>query len=215
MRQRSRVSLFEQIRHDRRADSSVSVRELGRTHGVHRRTVRQAIASAVPPPRQVDPARARPAFDPWREVIDGWLIADQDVPRRERHTARRLWQRLVAEHGATVAEVTVSRYVASRRVELGLVDREVLVSQVHAQGAEAEVEFGELETVIAGTSVKVWMFVMRLSHSGRSFHVAYGTQAQEAFPQGHVEAFAHFGGVPGQVRHDNLKPAVTRVLIGS
>ena len=58
------------------------------------------------------------------------------------------------------------------------------------------------------------MFVMRLSHSGRAFHVAYGTQAQEAFLQGHVEAFAHFGGVPGRVRYDNLKPAVTRVLRG-
>lgn len=214
MRQRSRVELFEQIRRDRRADPSVSVRELARSHGVHRRTVRQAIASAVPPPRQAYPARARPALDPWREVIDGWLIADQDAPRKQRHTARRVWQRLVAEHGATVAEVTVSRYVASRRVELGLVDREVFVPQVHAPGAEAEVDFGEFETVIAGTSVKVWMFVMRLSHSGRAFHVAYGTQAQEAFLQGHVEAFAHFGGVPARVRYDNLKPAVTRVLKG-
>ena len=103
------------------------------------------------------------------------------VPRRQRHTARWVWQRLVAEHGATVAEVTVSRYVAARRVELGLVDREVFVPPVHAPGAEAEVDFGEFETVIAGMHVKVWMFVMRLSHSGRAFHVAYGTQAQEAF----------------------------------
>ncbi|MBK6886866.1 MAG: IS21 family transposase [Tetrasphaera sp.] len=214
MRQWSRVELFEQIRRDRRADPSVSVRELARSHGVHRRTVRQAIASAVPPPRQAYPARARPAIDPWREVIDGWLIGDQEVPRKQRHTARRVWQRLVAEHDAQVAEVTVSRYVATRRVELGLVDREVFVPQVHAPGAEAEVDFGEFETVIAGTSVKVWMFVMRLSHSGRAFHVAYGTQAQEAFLQGHVEAFAHFGGVPARVRYDNLKPAVTRVLKG-
>jgi len=214
VRQRSRVELFEQIRRDRRADPQASVRELARAHGVHRRTVRQAIASAVPPPQRVYPARARPAIDPWREVIDGWLVADQDAPRKQRHTARRVWQRLVAEHQATVAEVTVSRYVASRRVELGLVDREVFVPQVHAPGAEAEVDFGEFETVIAGTQVKVWMFVMRLSHSGRAFHVAYGTQAQEAFLQGHVEAFAHFGGVPGRVRYDNLKPAVTRVLQG-
>lgn len=58
------------------------------------------------------------------------------------------------------------------------------------------------------------MFVMRLSHSGRSFHVAYATQAQEAFLDGHVRAFAHFGGVPGTVRYDNLKPAVVRVMKG-
>ena len=219
MRQRSRVELFEQIRRDRRADPSVSVRELARAHRVHRRTVRQAIASAVPPSRQVYPARARPAIDPWREVIDGWLVADQDVPRKQRHTARRVWQRrvwqrLVAEHGASLAEVTVSRYLAARRIELGLIDCEVFVPQVDAPGAEAEVDFREFETGIAGTPVKVWMFVMRLSHSGRAFHVAYGTQAQEAFLQGHVEAFAHFGGVPARVRYDNLKPAVTRVLKG-
>src|SRR5450759_594007 len=62
--------------------------------------------------------------------------------------------------------------------------------------------------------VMVWMFVMRLSHSGRAFHVAYGTQAQEAFLEGHVLAFQHFGGVPGRIRYDNLGPAVTRILKG-
>lgn len=208
------MELFETIRRDRRADPAVSVRELAVRHGVHRRTVRQALASALPPPRKEYPPRARPAIDPWREVIDGWLIGDQDVPRKQRHTARRVWQRLVAEHGARVAEVTVSRYVAARRVEIGLVDREVFVPQVHAPGAEAEVDFGEFETGLAGSPVKVWMFVMRLSHSGRAFHVAYGTQAQEAFLQGHVEAFNHFGGVPALIRYDNLKPAVIRVLKG-
>jgi hypothetical protein len=62
--------------------------------------------------------------------------------------------------------------------------------------------------------IKVWMFVMRLSHSGRAFHVAFATQAQEAFLEGHVLAFAHFGAVPGRIRYDNLKPAVIRVLRG-
>jgi len=61
-----------------------------------------------------------PAIDPYVEVIDSWLLADREVPRKQRHTARRVWQRLVAEHGASMAEVTVSRYVARRRVELGL-----------------------------------------------------------------------------------------------
>ena len=92
--------------------------------------------------------------------------------------------------------------------------KDVFIPQVHQPGAEAEVDFGEFDAVVAGATVRVWMFVMRLSHSGRAFHVAYGTQAQEAFLQGHVEAFAHFGGVPARVRYDNLKPAVTRVLKG-
>ena len=65
-------------------------------------------------------SRPRPAIDEWVTVIDAWLIADEDAPRKQRHTARRIWQRLVAEHQATCSEVTVSRYVARRRVELGL-----------------------------------------------------------------------------------------------
>ena len=220
MRRRSRVEVFEEIRREARTDPSLSVRELGRRHGVHRRAVRQALASPVPPPRREYPNRSRPAIDPWREVIDAWLVADQGVHRKQRHTARRVWQRLVAEHGAVVAEVTVSRYVARRRVELGVVTKDVFIAQVHEPGAEAEVDFGEFDTVIGGAggdsgdTVRVWMFVMRLSHSGRAFHVAYGTQAQEAFLQSHVQAFAHFGGVPARVRYDNLKPAVTRVLKG-
>ena len=210
---RSRVELFEQIRRDRRREE-LSIRELAEKHGVHRRTVRQALAAAVPPPRKTYPPRPRPAIDPFAAVIDGWLVADQDAPKKQRHTARRVWQRLVAEHGATVSEVTVSRYVARRRLELGLDQREVSIPQTHLAGAEGEVDFGEFYATIAGAWVKCWMFVMRLSHSGRAFHVAFGTQAQEAFLEGHVLAFEHFGGVPARVRYDNLKPAVVRVLKG-
>jgi Mu transposase, C-terminal domain len=136
------------------------------------------------------------------------------VPRKQRHTARRVWQRLVAEHGATVAEVTVSRYVAGRRAELGLDSIEVMVPQSHEPGAEAEVDFGEFHAVVAGVLAKLWMFVMRLSCSGRAFHVAFATQAQEAFLEGHVLAFEYFGAVPGRVRYDSLGPAVVRVLRG-
>lgn len=209
----SRVELFEQIRRDRR-DEELSIRELADKHRVHRRTVRQALANALPPPRKEYPLRARPVIDPYREVIDGWLVGDQGVPKKQRHTARRVWERLVAEHQATLAEVTVSRYVAKRRVELGLVDREVFIGQEHPPGAEAEVDFGEFDILLAGVIVTIWMFVMRLSCSGKAFHVAYGTQAQEAFLAGHVAAFEYFGGVPGRIRYDNLKPAVTRVLRG-
>jgi transposase len=207
------VELFEQIRRDRR-DGQLSIRELADKHRVHRRTVREALANAIPPPRKTYPPRPRPATEPYVEIIDAWLIGDRDVPRKQRHTARRVWQRLVAEHGATLAEVTVSRYVARRKVELGLGRAEVAVPQTHPPGAEAEVDFGEFYASVAGVWIKLWMFVMRLSHSGRAFHVAFATQAQEAFLQGHVLAFAHFGAVPARIRYDNLKPAVVRVLRG-
>jgi hypothetical protein len=89
---RSRVELFEQIRRDRRVED-LSIRELADRHHVHRRTVRDALENAVPPPRKGYP---RPAIDPYVEVIDAWLLADREVPRKQRHTARRVWQRLVA-----------------------------------------------------------------------------------------------------------------------
>jgi transposase len=207
------VELFERIRRDRRVEG-LSIRELAERHRVHRRAVRAALASAVPPPRKPYRRRLRPAVDAWAEVIDGWLIADRELPRKQRHTARRIWQRLVAEHGAQLAEVTVSRYVARRRLELGGDGVEVMVPQTHLPGAEAEVDCGEFQAFIAGVLSTCWLFVMRLSHSGRAFHVAFVTQAQEAFLEGHVLAFQHFGAVLGRIRYDNLKPAVIRVCKG-
>lgn len=209
----TRVELFEAIRRDARVEG-LSIRELSDRHRVHRRTVREALDSAVPPPRRPYPVRRCPAIEPWAAVIDAWLVTDQEMPRKQRHTARRVWQRLVAEHGATCSEVTVSRYVSRRRVELGVVDIEVCIPQTHPRGAEAEVDFGEFYSFVAGQWIKCWMFVMRLSCSGKAFHAAFGTQAQEAFLEGHVLAFTHFQGVPGRIRYDNLKPAVTRILKG-
>ncbi|PZS12414.1 MAG: hypothetical protein DLM60_22410 [Pseudonocardiales bacterium] len=93
-----RVELFERIRRDRRLEQ-LSVRALAERHEVHRRTVRQALDSALPPPRKAYP-RPAPAIGPWTAVIDSWLEADERVPRKQRHTARRIWQRMGAEHGA-------------------------------------------------------------------------------------------------------------------
>jgi transposase len=174
--------------------------------------VRQVLKSAVPPPRRPYAQRPRPAIRPYAQVIDGWLLADREVPRKQRHTARRVWQRLVAEHGASVAEVTVSRYVARRRAELGLDRVEVAVPQAHLPGAEAEVDFAEFHAAVAGALIKLWMFVMRLSCSGRAFHVAFATQAQEAFLEGHVLAFQYFGAVPGRVRPENVARNIFGVL---
>jgi transposase len=193
---------------------ALSIRELAERHRVHRRTVRQALAAAVPPPRKAYARRSRPAIDPYVEVIDSWLLGDREVPHKQRHTARRVWQRLVGEHGAQMAEVTVTRYVARRKRALELDRVEVALPQTHAPCAEAEVDFGELYATIAGVLIKLWMFVMRMSHSGKAFHVAFATQAQEALLEGHVLAFEHFGAVPARVRYDNLKPAMVRVLRG-
>jgi len=207
------MQLYEEIRRDKRLNPDLSVRALAARHKTHRRMVRAALASAVPAPRKEYPRRSG-LIGPFVEVIDEWLVADRAAPKKQRHTARRVWQRLVREHGATLSEVTVSRYVKRRRQELGLGEVEVFVPQEHLPGCEAEVDFGEFYARVAGRQVKLHMFAMRLSASGKAFHQAFTTQAQEAFLLGHVLAFEYYGGIPARIRYDNLKPAVTRVLVG-
>jgi transposase len=205
------VELFEQIRRDRDVEG-LSIRALAERHGVHRRAVRQALASAVPPPRKTPEGRPAPALGPFREIVDGWLQDDLDAPRKQRHTARRVWQRLVAEHGAQVSERQVRRYVRERRRELGEVD--AFVPQAHPPGQTAEVDWGQAEVVLAGAREQVNFFVLRLSHSGAGLVQAFGHATQQAFLEGHVEAFAFLGGVPQRVRYDNLSAAVKLTLKG-
>jgi hypothetical protein len=113
-----------------------------------------------------------------------------------------------------VAESTVRAFVAEVRIELTNAVAAVTVPQLHDPGEEAEVDFGEFKAWVDGTLVKLWMFCLRLSASGRGFHVAFANQAQEAFLEGHRLAFEHLGGVPARIRYDNLKPAVVKVLMG-
>jgi len=209
------VELFEQIRRARRDDPDVSIRELASRFGTHRRTVRDALVSAVPPERNVYAPRRAPALDQWKPIIDRWLVEDRDAPRKQRHTARRIWQRLTVEHGAEVSESTVRRYVAVAKRDLPAVIADVKVPQTYALGVEAEVDFGVVWFDLGGVRTKGHMFVMRMSASGRAFHHVYLNEAQQAFLDGHVRAFEHFGGVPsGRVRYDNLSAAVVKVLKG-
>lgn len=209
----SRVEQFEQIRRDARLEG-LSIRSLAERHHLHRRTVRQALAAALPPPRKV-PARAAPRLGPWKRQIETWLTADRTAPRKQRHTARRIWQRLCAECGADVAEGTVRAYVSTVRARLPATLVRVPVPQTHPPGAEAECDFGELYVDDdSGARIKIYLFVLRLSASGRAFHRVFANQTQEAFLEGHVAGLAHFGGVPQRIRYDNLTPAVVSVLKG-
>ncbi len=136
------------------------------------------------------------------------------VPRKQRHTARRVWERLVGEHGVQVGESTVRRFVAQVKAELAAGSLMVTVPQTHGLGAEAEVDFGEFYVWLDGTWTRLWMFVMRLSASGKAFHAVFGNECGESFYEGHNLAFTHFGGVPKTIRYDNLKAAVVKILLG-
>jgi transposase len=207
------VEQFERIRRDGR-DEGLSVRALAARHRVHRRTVRAALGDATPPARKI-PVRGRPVLGAYEALVREWLIKDKGEPRKQRHTAQRVWERLIEEQGARVSQSAVRSLVAVIRAEIDSGRSLVTVPQTHPEGEEAEVDFGEFYAVIAGQMLKLWMFVLRLSHSGRAVHVAYGNQAQESFLDGHVRAFTALGGVPtGMIRYDNLTPAVIRVLLG-
>jgi transposase len=208
-----RVELYEKIRKSSR-DEGLGIRALAARFHVHRRVVRDALVSATPPPRKV-PARSAPALGPWQGLVRQWLIEDRSAPRKQRHTAHRVWVRLSEEHGAVVAESTVRAFVAQVRAELDNHIDSVTVPQRHVPGAEAEVDFGLLYAYVDGALEPLWMFCMRLSSSGRGYHEAFANQAIESFLEGHVDAFDHFGGVPaGMIRYDNLKDAVIKVLLG-
>lgn len=213
-----RVEQFAAIRRDSRVEG-LSIRELAVKYRVHRRTVRQALASAVPPPRKT-PARSSPKLDPFKPAIDAMLVADTTAPRKQRHTARRILHRLIDEYDAAgLSYSTVRDYVRVRRAQID-VDAgrrvEVFVPQEHPPGAEAEVDFGEVWVMLAGVKTKCHMFVFWLAHSGKAIHRIYPTQGQEAFLEGHIEAFTAIGGIPTRhIRYDNLTSAVAAVLHGT
>lgn len=191
----------------------MSIRTLARQHNVHRRTVRQALAAALPPPRVVPP-RSAPLMDPLKPIIRAWLDEDRAAPRKQRHTARRVWQRLVEEHGAVIAESTVREHVRELRSELGAAIGTVTIVACHPPGDEAEVDFGEATIILAGEPAKVHLFHLRLSCSGKAITLAFLAPEQTAFLEGHAIAFERLGGLPARIRYDNLTSAVARVLKG-
>ncbi|GAA1836508.1 IS21 family transposase [Agromyces salentinus] len=213
----SRVDVFARIRRDARIEG-LGIRALARRHGVGRQTVRQALASPEPPPKKTR-VRTAPRLDRFKPLIDAMLREDLDAPRKQKHTATRVFDRLIAEHGATeLSYSTVRNYVRTRRPQIDAASGrpfDVFVPQEHAAGAEAEVDFGEVWVVLAGVKTKCHMFVFRLSHSGKAVHRVYSTQSQEAFLEGHIDAFEEIGGIPTRyIKYDNLTAAVQSVLYG-
>lgn len=202
---------FEAIRRDF-AREGLSIRALAGRHGVHRRAVRQALAGPVPPPKRAPVTRPAPKLGAYRALIDRWLADDLQAPRKQRHTARRVWQRLVQEHGAEVSERQVDRYVAQARRRIGEV--EAFVPLVADAGVEAEVDWGQAQVLMRAQPRLVHVFLMRACHSGAGFAMAFGCETQQAFLEGHVHAFDWFEGVFATLRYDNLGSAVAQMLKG-
>lgn len=189
-----------------RLKEGLSEREVARRTGLHRDTVRRILREGGPAAyRRVAPA-ARPKLGPFEGAIDGMLESDRHSPRKQRHTAKRVFDRLRAEHGYAGGYTQVKSYVRERRD----LSREAFVPLEFGPG-QAQVDWGEACVVADGKPLKVHLFVLTLPFSDVRFAAAFPRESQEFFLEGHLRAFDFLGGVPRRIVYDNLKAAVARV----
>ena len=149
----------------------------------------------------------RPKLEPFTAVIDQILVDDLRRPRKQRHTAQRIFQRLRDEHGFGGQYTIVKDYVREHRRR----SQEMFVPLSHPPG-HAQCDFGEALVIIGGVEQKAHCFVLDLPHSDGCFVKAYPAETTEAFLDGHVSGFAFLGGVPQSILYDNTKLAVARIL---
>lgn len=208
------MELFEAIRREYQFGVG-TIKGVARKFGVHRRMVREALAGAVPKARRVA-ERARPKLEPVTAFIDAILESDRNAPRKQRHTAHRIYTRLCIEKPEVkLAETTVRAYVRKRKLEIGLIHRETFVPQSYGWGQEGQVDWYEIAADVGGERQTVQIFCLRSMASAGAFHHAYPHASQQAFLEAHELAFRYFGGVFRVLRYDNLRSAVKRILRGS
>lgn len=181
----------------------VSRRQVLRETGLHWKTLRKILQHSEPPGYRQQKPRAKKKLGPYLERIEQILQDDKAMPRKQRHTAKRLWERL-KEEGFT------GGYTAVKDAVRELVQRtqEVFVPLVHRPG-EAQVDFGQALVKLNGTLTKVNFLVLALPYSDAFFVQAFERECTETFWTGHVSAFEFFGGVPHTITYDNTRVAVS------
>jgi len=184
-----------------------SRRLVAREFGLARKTIRKMLEYSLPPGYRRQAPILRPKLGPWQGVIEAILADDKQRPRKQRHTAKRIFERLRAEHGYTGGYTIVKDYVRESKVS----GQEMFVPLTHAPG-EAQGDFGEAQVVIAGVEQTAHYQAFDLPHSDDCFVQAFPAETTEAFLEGHVRAFAYWGTVPTRILYDNTRLAVARIL---
>lgn len=183
-----------------------SRREAALVFGLHRDTVAKMCGFSEPPGYRRSVPPKKPKLDPFIPIIDAILEADREAPRKQRHTAKRIFERLRDEHGFTGGITIVTDYVREARQR-----RAEKFIPLHHPPGHAQVDFGEAVGVIGGVRCKLHVFYMDLPYSDMPFMKVYPAETTEAFLDGHVSAFAFFGGVPQSILYDNTKLAVAKI----
>jgi transposase len=184
----------------------MSQREAARQFGLARKTIRKMLAFSIPPGYGRKKPVVKPKLGPWLGIIDQILEDDKTQHKKQRHTAKRIWDRLKAEHAFKGGYTVVKDYVREARLR----HKEVFVPLAHPPG-DAQSDFGEALVVIGGVEQKAHFLCMDLPQSDDSFVVAFPAENTESFLEGHNRAFAHFGGVPRTILYDNTRIAVAQI----
>lgn len=200
------VELYARVRRACHVDG-LSERAAARLFGIDRKTVSKILEHSVPPGYRRSKPPVRPKLDPFIPIIDQILEADRALPKKQRHTAQRIFERLRDEHSFTGGITIVTDYIREKKRRT----QEVFVPLAHPPG-HAQVDFGEALGVIGGVQRKLHYFAMALPHSDAFFIKAYPAETTEAFCDGHVSAFAFFGGVLLSILFDNTTLAVAKIL---
>lgn len=187
-----------------------SIREIARELKHSRKTIRKALRDASVPEYHMSGPRASPVMDPFKAIIEAWLEEDKGRPVKQRHTAARIYKRLVNEHRFIGSERTVRQYVSRLRFNY----KDMAIPLEFDPGTDAQCDWGEVYVYIGDKLTAVQVFCMKLSYSAKPFVMAFPTQRQEAFFEGHEQAFSWYQGVPQRVSYDNLTQAVQKVLRG-
>lgn len=187
-----------------------SIRELSRQLKIARQTIRKMLEDAELPKYKRKEERACPVMDPYRAFIENILLEDKNAPIKQRHTAVRIFERLVDEYGFSGGESTVRHFVRKLKVP----QQECFLKLEANPGEQMQIDFGHAEVNIDGQRVKVCLFCMRFKYSLVPYVIAFPTERLEAFLEGHVQGFSFFGGVPKEGLYDNASTQVVKVLAG-